>query len=257
MGLNESRNANLPEDIDANQAQYEKSWVPKVVSEIGVNKSKYGQSTLSPQTLEIAGEHLAKYLEKYILLCNPNVKILEPFAGNGVGSKIIYDKLSEKIPHIVLKSTDLQDLSEYTNHNSHPVEFGINSVETIRKYDGDKYNILMMISPPPSQTQPKVKTIQPPSPPVIPLECQDYFSGYGDYFAIREWEKSLNSELLVFVGELGASDGSEGLYKYLIKNNPIWELVFRTIIYSGTDIFGGAIEKEIFIFKKIKKNKVD
>lgn len=255
MGLNESRNANLPEDIDANQAQYERSWVSEIISEIGVNKSKYGQSTLSPQTLEIAGDFLAKYLEKNILSHNLNVKILEPFAGNGVGSRIIYNELTKKIPFVVLKSTDLQDLSEYTNHNSHPVEFGINAVETIRKYDGDKFNILMMISPPPSQAPPKVKTIQPPSPLVIPLECQDYFSGYGDYFAIREWEKSLNSELLVFIGELGASDGSEGLYKYLLKNNPIWELVFRTIIYSGTDFFGGAIEKEIFIFKKVKKNK--
>jgi hypothetical protein len=39
------------------------------------------------------------------------------------------------------------------------------------------------------------------------------------------------------------------MYQYLIKDNPVWSLDFRQILSSGTDVFGGKSEKEIFIFK--------
>jgi hypothetical protein len=60
-------------------------------------------------------------------------------------SKIIYDKLLYVSPDIILKSTDVQDLSDFIDDSSYPVEFGLNSVQTIEKYKNDGYNILMII----------------------------------------------------------------------------------------------------------------
>lgn len=240
MGLESSRHCDLPENIDIKYDQYATSWTPKIISSIGTSKCVIDKSTLFPSTLEKAGLHLATYLNNNLEWAS-GVNILEPFAGNGIGSKIIYDTLNKHITlqstTISIKSTDIQDLTQYITSNSHPVEFGLNSVETIKKYGSDGYNILMMISPPPCATMNE-------------HDLPKTF-GYGDYFAIREWENIPSAKLLVFVGELGASDGSEGLYKYLIENNPNWKLESRQIIYLGNDCFGLNVEKEIFIFKKL------
>lgn len=239
MGVESSRQSNLPENIDLEYDRYASSWACVVVSLIGTSKCVIGASTLSQSTLEKAGMYLASYLNNNIDWLE-HINILEPFAGNGVGTKIVYDELTKNIikpTNITIKSTDVQDLTQYNSDKSYPVEYGLNAVETVKKYGVENYNILMMISPPPSST-------------VDELNLPKTF-GYCDYFAIKEWEKMPNAKLLVFVGELGASDGSEGLYKYLIVNNPFWQLEYRQIIYLSKDIFGLDLEKELFIFKKI------
>jgi hypothetical protein len=229
MSLEYSRQLNLPERINEKFGDYQQNWNQESIRKNKLNSSQIGKSTLSKQTLEFAGNILKLYWQDLHKL-----KILEPFAGNGVGSKIIYKKLSEIYPDLELKSTDIQDLTEFIDNSSHPVEFGLNSVETVEKYKDDGFNVLMMISPPPSST--------------------DNNTGYADYFAIERFSQLESSEFLIFIGELGASDGSEGMYQYLLVDNPFWSLDFRQILSSGTDIFGGKSEKEIFIFKNKNLN---
>ena len=231
MGLEQSREAKLPEDIDEQYQIYQPNWNAQAIGAISLNKSAKGKTTLKKQTLCYAGELICNYFET-----QPDVitlKVLEPFAGNGVASKIIHNKLSKLNSNIIIKSTDVQDLSEFVDESSHPVEFGINSVDTIRKYSADGYNVLMMISPPPATTSPTVK------------------SDYADYFAIKAWEQVPTAKYICFIGELGASDGCEGLYDYMCVDNKTWLLDCREMLVRTTDITGGPCEKELFIFKRI------
>ena len=231
MGLEQSREAKLPVDIDEQYQIYQSNWNPQAIGEIYLNKSTKGRTTLKPQTLNYASELICEYFltEQDAL----PLKILEPFAGNGVATKIIYNELSKLDPNIIIKSTDIQDLSEFVDESSHPVEFGINSVDTVRKYSADGYNVLMMISPPPSTMSKTVK------------------SDYADYFAIKAWEQVPTAKYICFIGELGASDGCEGLYDYMCVNNKTWLLDCREMLVKIKDITGGPCEKELFIFKKI------
>ena len=82
-----------------------------------------------------------------------------------------------------------------------------------------------------------------------PPESLDDNPLYGDYFTIREWTNVESAKLFIFIGEMGASDGSEGLYYYM-TNHPVWKLDYRKMLYSCEDILGGPCEKELFIFVK-------
>ena len=221
MGLEISRNENLPSDIDSQYEIYKNQWKDQENY-----KNSYpttcNNTTLSKKILKQASQHILDFLKNI-----QNVRILEPFAGNGVASKIIYDKLKTEI-NVELKSTDFQDLSEFMNDNSHQVEFNLNAYETIEKY-GNDYNVLMMISPPPTE-----------------------FSRHIDYFSFNKWKN--NGEVFIFIGELGASDGSKGMYKYLLETMSFeWKLELRVML-SKKETIMGLVEKELFIFKKIDNN---
>lgn len=228
MGLELSRQANLPLNLDSRYLEYKEGWTNSLVSENILNRSELGKSTLDYFILKKAVDFFKEYLSSKSEWTDVSPKILEIFAGNGVASKIFYDGLKEIFPDTQIKSTDIQNLSQYLSPLSNPVEFGLNSVETIEKYSDQNYNILLMISPPPASSESK--------------------SAYGDYFAIRKWSELTNGRLIVFVGELGASDGSEGLYKFMVENNINWRLDFRKMISRNKDVFGLPAEKEIFIF---------
>lgn len=247
--LERSRASNLPENIDADYLIYKSNWAERNIKALGVNMITQDKSTLSKTTLEKANNLIANYLEKNISQFDGKIKILEPFAGNGVATKLLYDRLSScGFDECTIKSTDIQDLSEYISPNSHPVEFCIDSVETVEKY-GEKYNILLMISPPPSQSISSEQNF---------TQSNKLFDeiGYGDYFAIKKWselgelDKMDKKRHLIFIGELGGSDGSNGMYQYLLNSNSVWTLELREPIYTGEDLFGGNVEKELFIFKK-------
>jgi hypothetical protein len=71
---------------------------------------------------------------------------------------------------------------------------------------------------------------------------------YMDIYAINELEKLCEEHsehrYLVFIGEMGASDGSDGIYKYLIDNEANkWEEITRYMIDESLDIFGSPCEK--------------
>ena len=231
MGVTESRERPLPDDIDSKYHIYKKNWTADNIGSDEINGSRKGRSTLGKEVLSLAASHITDYL---ILNNISTVRILEPFAGNGVATNVIYKKLTElKLKDFVIKSTDIQNLSQYVDESSYPVEFGLNSVETIEKYQFDDFNILMMISPP-------------------PMFMIKEMSNYADYFAIKQWARVSTAKLVIFIGELGASDGSIGLYSYMM-NNKLWQLDYRTMIENGNTITG-PYEKELFIFKKYKIN---
>jgi hypothetical protein len=65
-----------------------------------------------------------------------------------------------------------------------------------------------------------------------------------------------SAKYIIFVGELGASDGSSGMYLYMLHNT-IWKLEIRETISDVPDVFGGIIEKEVFIFKRVEPFALD
>lgn len=228
MGVNESRNIDLPKDIDSEYEKYKENWCPDVQNKCSVNFLKKAHTSILPSALENAGFLLGLYLKKNCELIK-EINILEPFAGNGCASKIIYDKLITLVPKFTLKSTDLLDHSEYISVTSHNVEYGLNAVDTVEKY-GDNFNILMMISPP-------------------PCSMKNKYESYCDYFAIKKWTDLPDAKFIIFIGELGASDGSEGLYNFML-NHKTWKLEERHMIYCEHHPVLGEIEKELFIFAK-------
>jgi hypothetical protein len=228
MGAESSRQKPLPDTIDADFELYSSNWTSEIIGSQRSNVGREG-TTIDPKGLEIAGFKMAEHFSR---LGETSVKILEPFAGNGKATKIVLDAfklMSSSYSlslEITIKSTDIQYLSEFTSSDSHPVKFGMDSVETIEDY-GKDHNTLMMISPPP---------------------CRDSF--YGDYFAIKKWYDEPTAKYLIFIGELGASDGSSGMYQYLMSETSLWSLEAQEMISCYPDHFGGTVEKELFIFKK-------
>jgi hypothetical protein len=108
----------------------------------------------------------------------------------------------------------------------------LNSVDAVEKF-GANSNVLLMISPPPSITE-------------------EYKCGYGDYYVcydfILQTKKQKQEKFIIFIGELGESDGSTGMYKYMIEN-PDLKLLVREVLLLRKYIFGGNCEEELFIFQ--------
>jgi hypothetical protein len=221
MGLEQSRAVTYPSNIDDLYESYKERCTPEMIRSNHLNVPKKGKCTMGQRVVQKAVDRIWEYLkEKNITY----IKILEPFAGQGIASNIIQKRLNVEI-----RSTDILDLSKYMDESSYPVEFGLSGVDTVEKYYIDGYNTLMMISPPPESAEDN------------PL--------YGDYFTIRAWTNVESAKLFIFIGEMGASDGSEGLYDYMI-NHPIWKLDYRKMLYRCEDVVGGPCEKELFIFVK-------
>ena len=147
------------------------------------------------------------------------LRILEVGSGSGLASKIMTDHLTEqKIYHTIIKT----DMADEESLKTQGIETGILSHNAVKKY-GMASNMLLLISPPP--------------------KC------YMDYYAIKEFELQEGDEkYVVYIGELGASDGGEGMYLYM-KKDSIWDLIYEELLYTGVDIFGGPIEKCLYVFK--------
>lgn len=221
MGLEQSRAVTYPPNIDDLYESYKERCTAEMIRSNHLNVPKKGKCTMGQRVVQKAGDRIWEYLKEKNIT---DIKILEPFAGQGIATNIIQKRLNVEI-----KSTDILDLSKYMDELSYPVEFGLSGVDTVEKYSQDGYNTLMMVSPPPESAEDN------------PL--------YGDYFTIREWTNVESAKWFIFIGEMGASDGSEGLYDYMM-NHPIWKVDFRKMLYSCEDVVGGPCEKELFIFVK-------
>jgi hypothetical protein len=220
MGVSSSRKAVLPEDLDSKYEDYKKSWIESCKEFSPPN----GKSTLGKDVLESATRAIRDYF-----IGKSRLSILEIMAGNGCASEIISNKLKTDLNIEKWTATDIQNLPQ---SSSIPVISECDSVEAISRY-GKTHNTLLMISPPPS-------TYSPNGP----------ISGYGDYFAVKKWTELDNSQYIIIIGELGASDGSEGMYGFMMSH-PVWKCVERKMAYLGVDhLFGGNIEKEVFIFER-------
>jgi hypothetical protein len=221
MGLEQSRAVTYPSNIDQLYESYKERCTAEKIRSNHLNVPKRGKCTMGQRVVQKAGDRIWEYIKDKKII---DIKILEPFAGQGIATNILQKRLNVEI-----KSTDILDLSMYMDESSYPVEFGLSGVDTVEKYAQDGYNTLMMVSPPPESAEDN------------PL--------YGDYFTIRAWTNLESAKWFIFIGEMGASDGSEGLYDYMM-NHPIWKLDYRKILYSCEDNVGGRCEKELFIFVK-------
>jgi hypothetical protein len=114
------------------------------------------------------------------------------------------------------------DIIEYPNRVRDVPFTRCNQVVAVSKF-GPWCNILLLISP-------------------LPY-------GYGDYYAyydfIASCKEGTQTKFIVFVGELGASTGSPGTYKYLMEH-PRLELMHREMVQNTPQL-----EREIFIFRII------
>ncbi len=235
MGVEQSRLCELPEDIDERFDEFKELWKSKIYINEPSNILDSDKPFLSKDILLRAGNLLALYMNTNNIT---EIKVLEIMAGNGMASKYMKEGLIQCLnegSEYFWKSTELQNVPElevecedgYLSKVNYDVdsdiEFELDANEAVVKH-GTVFDTLLMISPPPG-------------------------NGYGDYFAIKKWTELSNSKYIVIVGELGASDGSEGMYKYMMEN-PIWKCKYNPMLCQAIDVFGGPIEKQLFIFAK-------
>ena len=145
------------------------------------------------------------------------VNILEVGSGNGYHTK----RIAELKNIASIKATDIYDYPKKFYEI-----FTESSDDAVKDYDG-AIDILLMISPPPNL--------------------------YMDYYAIKEYElkQQLTQKYLIFVGELGAADGSEGIYQYLTNEKEKlsnWEIV-SSKVYRSDRMMIDSIVRKVWYFK--------
>lgn len=221
----------LIDNIDEYETICKRNWKSSIKDM--ANHITKDKSTLPVESMELAGKIIGNYLSlaaKFDSTLENNICVLDPLAANGVASKIIYNQIKEKIPNIKYVASDIQNLSNIMSSKSLDVEFDIDCVDSIMKYQ-ENANILLLACPPPYSYQNR----------------NEEPNGFVDYFAIKKWTE-LGKKYLIYIGEIGFSDGTSGMYHYML-NHPIWKLEYRKVIIGKEDIFGRFIKKEIFIFK--------
>ena len=221
----------LIENIDEYFPICKRNW-NKSIQDMANYISK-DKSTLPVESMELAGKIISNYISlstRFDSTLENNVCILDPLAANGIASKIIYKQIKEKIPNVKYIASDIQNLTGIMTSKSLDVEFDIDCVDSIIKH-GENANVLLLVCPPPYSYSP---TNGEPS-------------GFVDYFAIKKWTE-MRKKYLIYIGEMGFSDGTSGMYHYML-NHPVWKLEYRRVIIEKEDIFGRLIKKEIFIFK--------
>jgi len=228
----------LIDNIDEYETICKKNW--KISIQDMANYISKDKSTLPYESMELAGKIIGNYLSlsaRFDSSLENNVCILDPLAANGVASKIIFKQIKEKNPNVKYIASDIQNLSNIMSSKSLDVEFDLDCVDSIIKHQ-DYANVLLLACPPPysyknTSTQ-FVNTNEEPT-------------GFVDYFAIKKWTE-LGKKYLIYIGEMGFSDGTSGMYHYML-NHSVWKLEYRKVIIEKEDLFGRFIKKEIFIFK--------
>lgn len=223
-------NVKLIDNIDQYENIVKKNW-KESIKDIANYISK-GKSTLPTISMIKAGQIIGQFLLTCLNLnkLTGPIKIIEPLAANGVASKNIFNEIKSKINDLIYVASDIQNLSHLMDSNSYDVEFDIDCVDSINKHQ-EGSEILLLVSPPPYSYDPN-SGIEP--------------NGFVDYFAIKQWTR-LNKKILIYIGEMGSSDGTSGMYHYMM-NHPIWKLKFSKVLVESPDIFGRMIQKEIYIY---------
>lgn len=156
------------------------------------------------------------YMKKIFDSFSHPIDILEVGSGNGFNTNIIA-KL-KNINSLTASDVVVYEKSYYDVKN-------MLSHDAVKAYPGN-IDMLLMVSPPPE--------------------------GFMDYYAIKEYELKLqkNPKYLMILGELGASDGTDGIYQYLISGTQSdWSLISKHDFSKKTDIFGGDCTKSVYFFK--------
>ena len=228
MGVESSRMLKMNSEVEDKNFREKKiqEWIKFNYLEMSHNKMQTNTSfsTMVELTLCNAGKKFNNFLNREGY---DKLNFLEVGSGN---RKATHFFTKEFLNHIsALKTTDIVPYE--TDHPE--IDFdNIHSVDAVFKY-GDWTNVLLLISP-------------------LPASHKDLYA-YSDYYACYDFINNENNKdkFIVFVGELGASDGTIGMYDYLINNNKL-DLCERQMVRFSKDVIGGNVEKEIFIFR-IKK----
>ncbi len=243
MGLASSRMVHVEEMLSSPSLRrtIQQSWTQDNIRNLGSNSHQIDKNnaTMTLAVLTSAANELASFLktEYENSLYIYEWDILEVMSGNLVASKCFYDTLMQQnLSNCTIKWLSTDAIRWPTHYSDIPFE-QCHAVDAVATY-GINSNILLMISPPPYKTP-------------IDNELEEDM-GYCDYFAccdyIAQTKVLQKKRFIVFVGELGASDGSEGMYCLLMENVHL-DLRRRHMLFTGTDICGGPIEKELFIFE--------
>ena len=131
----------------------------------------------------------------------------------------------------------------------------LSSVGAVTAY-GLSSQILLMISPPPYGIDLRSKKIMDDKKgnliPDLPNFC-DYYACYDFielYTGLMSKHKLNEPKYIIFIGNLGGSDGSMNMYSYLM-NHPNLSLVKRKLLptYHQLSEHEDGRDKELFIFK--------
>jgi len=175
----------------------------------------------------------------------PPLNVLELFSGNGRAAiEFIAPLLASGITITNYVSTDIIEFPGRVDLECDNFEFHkADALDAVKRF-GEKSNTLLFISPPPAGS---IKTEEE-----IKEKGDKGELGYGDFYACDEYIKqtlvqNVGPKSIFFVGELGAGDGTTGMYKYLMEH-PHLKLIYRNRI-SYTNLGIGAGIKEVYIFK--------
>ena len=227
MGAEISQESDIPDNIDSYEKVLQKQWRHNV-QVYDIDKD---MTFISPMALNYAGILLDKTMKKYNIT---NLVVLEIMAGNGMASAFVRDKMNMNR----VREWHRTDILRYATNSYMTVET-MDSIEAIKNY-GARSDLLIMICPPPGHLKfDNFETLGPNN------------SAYGDYYACRNFINNADRvKYIVFIGELGASDGSIGMYKYLMFH-PKLCCILRKIISMKEYCFGEPCNKEIFMFQII------
>lgn len=235
MGLKQSRAEIFPEIVNTKEFRDTiiSQWNIDTIVDSSLNNPQCVQdcTTLHASILQIAGNKIKTFFNNTY----PELKlnVLDIMCGNCAASKMIFDEIADLTTQWI--STDIINW----NKNNIPELFvfeQMNTVDSIVKF-GLQSNVLLIVSPPPAHLN--TQKIN---------EC----SGFGDYFAcydfIAQTLECKQQKFIIFVGELGASDGTEGMYNYM-NTHPNLLLIERSMVHIRPSVSGDNVEKELFVYE--------
>jgi hypothetical protein len=251
MGLESSKEEPLPSEIDDPKIRERitKSWT---IDKILANKNNAPQSTdtkptMGASTINKLGFELATFFRNNEF---KEVVILELMAGNCTSSLIVHEHMMDILRQNIKYSWMATDVFTSLKRETTIPFKECNAVDAVKIF-GEQSNILLLISPPPysyvDETETKTDLGQGDD------DAKDL--GYADYYAIHDYVDQMapgQEKYIIIAGELGASDGSTGMYRYLMEHKNM-KLIKRSMLCSFASGFGDLVEKELFIFVVAKK----
>lgn len=223
MGLESSRSKLIPDDIDSFESQLKKQWHITHMKDSNNTRQGVYESLMGLQReyMSNVGTGIRDFFEKDGI---KNLRILEVMAGNCLSSLAIKSIIGDYVS--LWTRTDIGNYSK--------LSVQLDTIDAVKTY-GDESNLLLLVSPPPGIFGP------------LDGESVAY---YGDYFACKKFieTKKDSDKYIIFVGELGASDGSEGMYRYLLEHPRLRLCTRKLMLPNQRDFMGGPLECELFIF---------
>ena len=230
--LEDSRKTIFPDFINLPEFKENmtKCWTETIINKDIVNNHQENNElpTLPVPVVMKAGKILS---DKLVSLNKKDIAVLEIMAGNCSGSRILLNTIKQKINVKKWITTDIIDFKKSIKETEIDF-FKLNGLESVKKFY-DKVDILLLMCPPPN------KIIM--NNCVNPMALCDYYS-IVDFINLNIGK----DKLIVFISEMGASSGTEGLYHFMLTNDKI-KLIHREMLISGYNQFG-IVEMEIFIF---------